>query len=151
MIFLKFRNIICIFFKFMNNFQICELFSYALTFFEFVNNFSNLFFCYASFSKWNKSNQHKVNWSLEAPPRMLPHVRVRCGKAPPCQHPTLACKLSYPHQATTLMSSFPTGGLFPFPLINEEGRSRLILSKNRKRSTMLGRGDGKRNCSQERY
>jgi hypothetical protein len=37
------------------------------------------------------------------------------------------------------------------PPINEEGRSQLILPKNRKRSAMPGRGDGKRNCSEERY
>ena len=33
----------------------------------------------------------------------------------------------------------------PFPHINEEGRSQLILPKNGKRSAMPGRGDGKRN------
>lgn len=37
------------------------------------------------------------------------------------------------------MSSFPTGRQFLFPQINEEGRSQLILPKNRKRS---GRGGG---------
>ncbi|KAJ4972269.1 hypothetical protein NE237_005368 [Protea cynaroides] len=45
---------------------------------------------------------------------------------------------------------FPTGRRFLFPRINEEGRSRLILPNNRKRSTMPGGGDGKRNCSEER-
>ncbi|EXB28729.1 hypothetical protein L484_009415 [Morus notabilis] len=34
--------------------------------------------------------------------------------------------------------------------INEEGGSQLILPKNRKRSAMPGRGDGKRNGSEER-
>ncbi|KAK8936329.1 hypothetical protein KSP39_PZI013306 [Platanthera zijinensis] len=48
------------------------------------------------------------------------------------------------------MSSFPTGRQFLFPQIHEEGRSQLILPKNRKRSAMPGRGDGKRNCSEER-
>ncbi|KAF7117302.1 hypothetical protein RHSIM_RhsimMtG0002100 (mitochondrion) [Rhododendron simsii] len=48
------------------------------------------------------------------------------------------------------MSSFPTGRRFLFPQINEEGRSQLILPKNRKRSAMPGRGDGKRNGSEER-
>ncbi|GJT15575.1 hypothetical protein Tco_0874281 [Tanacetum coccineum] len=66
-------------------------------------------------------------------------------------HPVVpACQLSYPHQATYLMSSFPTGRRFPFPQINEEGRSHLILPENRKRSAMPGRGDGKRNGSEER-
>nr|GEZ85394.1 putative niFe hydrogenase-like protein [Tanacetum cinerariifolium] len=36
------------------------------------------------------------------------------------------------------------------PQINEEGRSHLILPKNRKRSAMPGRGDGKRNSFEER-
>ncbi|CAJ2638385.1 unnamed protein product [Trifolium pratense] len=48
------------------------------------------------------------------------------------------------------MSSLPTGRRFLFPQINEEGRSQLILPKNRKRSAMPGRGDGKRNGSEER-
>jgi len=48
------------------------------------------------------------------------------------------------------MSSFPTGRRFPFPQINEEGRRKLILPKNRKRSAMPGRGDGKRNGSEEK-
>nr|QGW48549.1 hypothetical protein [Raphanus sativus] len=38
------------------------------------------------------------------------------------------------------MSSFPTGRRFLFPQINEEGRSKLILPKNRKRSAMPGWG-----------
>nr|GEY99280.1 hypothetical protein [Tanacetum cinerariifolium] len=46
--------------------------------------------------------------------------------------------LRYPHQATYLMSSFPTGRRFLSPQINEEGRSHLILPKNRKRSAMPG-------------
>ncbi|KAF1899360.1 hypothetical protein Lal_00019488 [Lupinus albus] len=25
-----------------------------------------------------------VHWNPEAPPRTLPRVRLRCGKAPPC-------------------------------------------------------------------
>lgn len=48
------------------------------------------------------------------------------------------------------MSSFPTGRRFLFPQINEEGRRKWILPKNRKRSAMPGRGDGKRNGSEER-
>ncbi|CAN1824627.1 hypothetical protein LINPERHAP1_LOCUS30844 [Linum perenne] len=67
-----------------------------------------------------------------------------------CQQPTPVCQLSYPHQATYLMSSFPTGRRFLFPQINEEGRSQLILPKNRKRSAMPGRGNGKREDSEER-
>ncbi|KAL0288092.1 UNVERIFIED_CONTAM: hypothetical protein Scaly_2743400 [Sesamum calycinum] len=41
------------------------------------------------------------------------------------------------------------GATFPFPQINEEGRRKWILPKNRKRSAMPGRGDGKRNGSEE--
>ncbi|CAI9775845.1 unnamed protein product [Fraxinus pennsylvanica] len=63
-----------------------------------------------------------VHWNPEAPPRTLPRVRLR----------------------------FPTGRPFLFPQINEEGRRKLILPKNRKRSAMPGRGDGKRNGSEER-
>nr|GEW07812.1 dephospho-CoA kinase [Tanacetum cinerariifolium] len=67
-----------------------------------------------------------VHWNPEAPPRTLPRVRLRCGKAPPC------CASSQLRR------------------IDEEGRSHLILPKNRKRSAMPGRGDGKRNGSEER-
>nr|GFA34040.1 hypothetical protein [Tanacetum cinerariifolium] len=56
---------------------------------------------------------------------------------------TLACQLSYHHQANYLMSSFPTGRRFLFPQINEEGRSHLILPKNQKRSVMPWQGDEK--------
>src|SRR3954462_15882593 len=94
-----------------------------------------------------------VHWNPEAPPRTLPRVRLRCGKAPPC------CASSQLRRVSLVilikpqpsMSSFPTGRRFLFPQINEEGRSQLILPKNRKRSAMPGRGDGKRNCSEERY
>nr|KAJ0204770.1 hypothetical protein LSAT_V11C500281690 [Lactuca sativa] len=65
-----------------------------------------------------------VHWNPEAPPRTLPRVRLRC--------------------ASQLVD-----GSFS-PQINEEGRSHLILPKNRKRSAMPGRGDGKRNGSEER-
>lgn len=47
------------------------------------------------------------------------------------------------------MSSFPTGRPFLFPQINEEERRKWILPKNRKRSAMPGRGDGKRKGSEE--
>ncbi|GJW00445.1 hypothetical protein Tco_1555696 [Tanacetum coccineum] len=58
--------------------------------------------------------------------------------------------LAIPHQATYLNVYFQlVDGSFS-PQINEEGRSHLILPKNRKRSAMLGRGDGKRNGSEER-
>ncbi|PNX72769.1 hypothetical protein L195_g028664 [Trifolium pratense] len=79
--------------------------------------------------------------------------RHRGESGPPallCQQPTPACQLSYPHQDTYLISSLPTGRRFLFPKINEEGRNQLILPKNRKRSAMPGRGDGKRNDSEER-
>ena len=93
-----------------------------------------------------------VHWNPEAPPRTLPRVRLRCGKAPPC------CASSQLRRVSLVilikprhwMSSFPTGRRFLFPQINEEGRSQLILPKNRKRSAMPGRGDGKRNGSEEK-
>ena len=93
-----------------------------------------------------------VHWNPEAPPRTLPRVSLRCGKAPPC------CASSQLRRVSLVilikprhwMSSFPTGRRFLFPQINEEGRSQLILPKNRKRSAMPGRGDGKRNGSEER-
>nr|GEZ75583.1 reverse transcriptase domain, reverse transcriptase zinc-binding domain protein [Tanacetum cinerariifolium] len=78
----------------------------------------------------------------------LPGVCTAMMKKLP--QPTLACQLSYPHQATYLMSSFPTGRRFLSPQINEEGRSHLILPKNQKRSAMPGWGNGKRNDSEER-
>ncbi|KAK4411968.1 hypothetical protein Salat_2998700 [Sesamum alatum] len=61
-----------------------------------------------------------VHWNPEAPPRTLPRVRLRCGKAPP------SCASSQLRR------------------INEEGRRKWILPKNRKRSAMPGRGDGKK-------
>ncbi|CAN6445329.1 unnamed protein product [Victoria cruziana] len=57
-----------------------------------------------------------LHWNPDAPPRMLPRIRLR---------------------------------RFLFPRINKEGRSQLILPKNRKRSAMPGWGDGKRNCSED--
>ncbi|GER45593.1 cytochrome P450 [Striga asiatica] len=67
-----------------------------------------------------------VHWNPEAPPRTLPRVHLRCGKAPP------SCASSQLRR------------------INEEGRRKWILPKNRKRSAMPGRGDGKRKGSEER-
>ncbi|KAL4589270.1 hypothetical protein LXL04_002176 [Taraxacum kok-saghyz] len=77
-----------------------------------------------------------AHWNPEALPRMLPRVRLRCGKAPPC------C-------ASSQLRRVSLDGSFS-PQIKEEGRSHLILPKNRKRSAMPGRGDGKRNDSEER-
>ncbi|KAM7249827.1 hypothetical protein ACFE04_019606 [Oxalis oulophora] len=68
-----------------------------------------------------------VHWNPEAPPRTLPRVRLRCGKAPPC------CASSQLRRINE----------------KEKGRSQWILPKNRKRSAMPGRGDGKRNGSEE--
>ncbi|TYK24171.1 hypothetical protein E5676_scaffold75540G00010 [Cucumis melo var. makuwa] len=62
-----------------------------------------------------------VHWNPEAPPRTLPRVNLRCGRR------------------------------FLFPQINEEGRSQLIRKNHRKRSAMPGRGDGRRNGSEESY
>ena len=47
-----------------------------------------------------------------------------------CQQPTPACQLSYPHQATTLMSSFPVDGSFsPRSMKKEEIRSEELEAK----------------------
>jgi len=48
------------------------------------------------------------------------------------------------------MSSLPTSRRFLFPQISDEGRSQWILPNNQKWSAMPGRGDGKRNGSEER-
>ena len=89
-----------------------------------------------------------VHWNPEAPPRRLPRVRLRCGKAPPC------CASSQLRRVSLVILIKPLTGCLASQLVDgsfsPRSMKKLILPKNRKRSAMPGRGDGKRNGSEER-